>query len=480
MPCYAIQFIVAKCNVKMKRTAQQASLNGMESGAIIKRSTLVDVPLNKKQQEVFNFCTGNDRLPCPLFVYGTAGTGKSVLIQALRKHFTREGLSCTVVAYTNLAARNVDGQTIHSSFGFDFNLCLRDFKRPALIPPHCVIIDEISMVPAEMLDGINSRLRHETGCYDLPFGGVKMIVFGDLLQLPPVSDKQSFASHSSRHTRPPYEASVWNQFKMVQLTENMRQSEEEFITALNQLRVGDVQCIDYFKTLTSLPPKVDVLLENTSLVPTRKEASQLNEQCYRHIRRNQSAKHEEFTVTLTRTMTNKRPEHVYKKQQLDMIFSEGLKYCVGARVMVTYNVQGRFCNGDVGYISDINEKGLWILRDYDAEKIPLNMVDVCFETASKDVFEEIRGLPLCHAWGLTIHKSQGMTLTNVIVYPTRVFEKGQLYVALSRAKSSKSLKIVGAVTEKGIIDMKEAKQALAEVPVINFEDALMGDLQLNF
>ncbi|QOD40078.1 helicase-2 [Matsumuraeses phaseoli granulovirus] len=410
---------------------------------------LTPTNLNEKQQKLFDYLVNVDNFE-PVFVTGSAGTGKSALLSALRDHWQSQNKSVYICAYTHLAARNIKGKTCHSQFGFDFKLNL--MGRWAGLPQY-LILDEVSMIPDKMLDGIDTRLRRSSRDYNLPFGGVNVVAFGDLYQLPPVEDRLK-----KDKVLPPFESDVWNTFRLYELTENMRQSEVEFIKNLNLLRVGDNSCVQYFDTLvfrkcTNIEEKSNC----TSLVSTHKEADSVNVECYDYISRNKAQK----TLTLTQKIVPFGYKMiVFNADQEMLIFKKDLKVCVGTRVMVTHTTT-HFCNGDTGVIERITDLGLFIRREHDDEVIKLDRAILHFATKIKGHVKYVSGLPIAYGWAVTIHKAQGMTLKNLTIYPSCVFAPGQAYVAASRCTHSSGLKFVDSIPVHGIFDMSNINNVYA-------------------
>ncbi|ABQ52061.1 hel-2 [Spodoptera litura granulovirus] len=433
----------------MKRSSLSASEeDGVCANKLCKKES-APTTLNKQQQQLFDYVTLTKEFG-PIFVSGSAGTGKSALLRALQSHWKNKTI--WVTTYTNLAARNVNGTTLHKQFKFNFK---GEMNTNACVGvPNYFIIDEISMVSSKMLQQIHECLQNNTQV-DLPFGGVNTIVFGDLYQLPPISTAKD-------KSLPPYHADVWKEFKLFELTENMRQNEKDFIDALNMLRIGDSRCQKFFDDkVLQKSPSVEEKLNTTSLVSTHNEANAINEQCYKRI----CIDKEEHTVELSVEKTNRgRDMIVFNQNQIDMIFKDKMKYCVGTRIMVTHNVAGVFCNGDVGEIVGIEERGVLIKREYDDRVLVLSMIELAFDDDNWRTVTLITGLPMCYAWAITIHKAQGMTVKSVIVHPECVFAKGQAYVALSRVTHFEGLKLVSPLPKKCIKKMKDVDKIYTSQP----------------
>nr|ARX72109.1 DNA helicase 2 [Erinnyis ello granulovirus] len=399
--------------------------------------------LNEKQQKLFDYLTQTKSF-APVFVSGSAGTGKSALLVALREHWLKQDKIVFVAAYTHLAARNINGKTCHSLFRFDFELNL---LRAQIGVPHYLIIDEISMVPEKMLDGIDSRLRQTSGKFSLPFGGVNVVVFGDLYQIPPV-DKH--------HLLPPYKADIWYYFELYELTENMRQSEPEFIANLNMLRVGDVKCLSYFNrfVVNAETQNIQDCVNCTSLVSTHKEANDLNKKCYAHI----IGDGEEMVCTVKETKGRwNRDMVVFNEEQAQLIFGESIKVCVGARVMITHTTD-TFCNGDLGVVRSFNENEIVVVREHDNKIGVLRPKCLTFNTKTLGVVTFVTGFPIAYGWAVTIHKAQGMTIKNLTVYPACIFAPGQAYVALSRAVHSSGLTLATPITRNALNNMEHIRE----------------------
>ncbi|AER41545.1 alkaline exonuclease-helicase 2 fusion protein [Epinotia aporema granulovirus] len=405
------------------------------------------VTLNQSQQKLFDYVVSRQEFE-PIFVSGSAGTGKSALLLALQKRWEDDKKIVMTVAYTHMAARNVNGTTCHSAFGFDFNLNLKSYICNPV--PNYLIIDEISMIPDKMLNGIDEKLRYNTGV-DKPFGGVNVIVFGDLYQLPPINDEKK------NNFKPPFYSRVWNSLSLYELTENMRQTEAEFIANLNMLRVGDIRCKKFFDKLVTKPPLISESVKCTTLVPLNYKADIVNINCYKYIR-GLNKKAEEYTVKIEQHILRKTFENsriLFTKKQEEMIFQPGMKFCVGTRIMATQNING-FCNGDVGIVTEVDpEVGPLIKREHDGRSMWLTKATVMFSTDDKQYVKMITGLPMRYGWGGTVHKNQGMTVINLIVNPDKVFVNGQAYVALSRVTHCSGLKLISPIPERHISVMND-------------------------
>lgn len=413
------------------------------------QNNVPEITLNAGQQRLFDMLTKVDRFN-PIFVSGSAGTGKTALLMKLKNFWISQRKIVYVTAFTNMAARNINGKTCHSVFAFDFDLNL--IVKKTFGVPHYLIIDEISMIPEKMLDGIDSRLRQSSQDSQLPFGGVNVIVFGDLYQLPPVN---------KNNAQPVFTADLWNLFYLYELKENMRQSEIIYIDNLNLLRLGKKECLPYFNSLAvKNSPSKEETLNCTSLVSTNAEADVINNNCYNIMR---CAENElELTCTYNIVNWNKKLA-VYNQDQEAAIFKPFIKLCPGTRIIITHNTQG-LCNGDTGIIINVTEKVLYIRREFDNALYYLQPIKLYFNTNPFTKVKTVKGFPVKYAWAITIHKAQGLTVKNLIVYPECLFEAGQAYVALSRCVHSDGLKLGGTVPENAIKSMSAITDVYNNMP----------------
>lgn len=427
-----------------------------------KRPTL-EPQLNHDQKSFLEYIEYKEykNEPIKLFVSGAAGTGKSFLLKRTIENLTKAKKNVWVAAYTNLAANNVNGRTLHKCFGF--NLKLETRRDIAKELPDYLLIDEISMVPAAMLDKISDLCRPNED--SKPFNNMSVIVFGDLYQLPPIDGNNGTAAA-------PYRSKVWKHFKLLELTENNRQTEPAFIQALNQLRIGDERCIEFFNQKVQTEPlSISEKIKYTSLVSTHREADVINKECYARVRTAIDPDTEERTVPYSKTEMPRRKmskrANVYKSSQEELIFKQNMLYCVGARVMVTLN-QDYFSNGDIGIVERVNDdKTVCIRRERDSRLFTLKVARVFFDNSEDFTLVYcVECLPIVHAWAVTIHKAQGMTLKNLIVYPKNVFASGQAYVALSRAVDCDGLKLMQPIPGRAINQNLEISQVYKDMKII--------------
>ena len=375
-----------------------------------------------------------------LFVTGRAGTGKSTLLQLFRNTTRKKGV---VLAPTGIAALNVKGQTIHSFFGFPPRpLTKRDIKKRRNSRLYknmdVLIIDEISMVRADLLDNIDYFLRINRG--DLsPFGGVQVVFFGDLFQLPPVVSNDVESMLFQNYYDSPYffSAKVFEEgfeMEMLELRKVYRQENRHFLRLLDAIRLNqmdyddledlnerylpDFKAEEFFITLSARNAKVDTI-NNREL-----QQIPLEEQVY-------------FATIKGNFNPNLYPTE------------SALQLKLNAQVMFIKNdPKKKFVNGTIGRVHKledhlitvvVEEAGIrryvevermeWEILKYIPSKEDLNKI----ETEVVGTFQQF---PLKLAWAVTIHKAQGKTFDKVIIDLGKgAFEHGQTYVALSRCRT---------------------------------------------
>jgi ATP-dependent DNA helicase PIF1 len=390
-----------------------------------------------------------------IFVTGNAGTGKSTLIRYLREKLSKK---LVILAPTGVAALNVEGATIHSFFHFppkiheekDIKLV---FDRELYQKLELLILDEASMVRCDLLDSIDKFLRKNRS-NNTPFGGVQLLLIGDLFQLPPVASKKEETILDEMGYKSPYFFSSFSlqqsSLLSVELKYIYRQEDCHFIDLLNQIRIGEnVECV----------------------------TSEINKQCY-------GQSNHPIDVTLTCTNINAdqinfselqklKGKEVSFKGKITGQFSIGedklpspidLKLKIDAHVMFTKNdAQKRWINGTFGIVRKISQNSISVEVSTISGKIIHDVRPVTWETYKysyntkddKIISEKIGAYtqyPLMLAWAVTIHKSQGKTLENVLIdmgYGT--FASGQAYVALSRCRSIRDIRLSRPIQNTDII-----------------------------
>jgi len=378
----------------------------------------------------------------PLFITGKAGTGKSTLL----RYFTSKNRdkNLAVLAPTGVAALNARGQTIHSFFRFPHHPVhssqikkVSKTRRKFYENLDMIIIDEISMVRADLLDNMDVFLRKNGPSPGMPFGGVRMVFFGDLFQLPPVIAHEIEEQLMALLYETPYffSASVLEKtgLKTISLEKVYRQKDTEFMEILNAVRHNDLLPRQLERLNSRYIPDFKIPQDAfyITLTATNRKAASINEQ------RLAALAGKEYFYEAKRSGTF--PDRLSPND-------EELKLKEGAQVMFIRNdPQRRWVNGSIGKVSGMDEdKVLVELVDsgleYEVEKVEWEMLKYQFDekkhTIEADVIGTFSQLPIRPAWAITIHKSQGKTFEKVIIDTGRgAFASGQIYVALSRCTS---------------------------------------------
>lgn len=377
-----------------------------------------------------------------LFVSGKAGTGKSTLLN-LFMHTTKK--NAVVLAPTGIAALNVGGQTIHSFFGF----------APRLMQPHeikkrrqaklyqnidLIIIDEISMVRADVFDNIDYFMRLHCDAH-LPFGGKQIVLFGDLFQLPPVVSSPEEQHYFSNYYKSAYffDAKVFAntsfQLSTIELRKIYRQEERHFIRLLEAIRTNRVDFEDLEDLNTRYVPNYEPEEGYLTLTSRNMIADALNEKKLKSL----TTPPYYFQAKITGEFDMR----LFPTEQM-------LQLKLGAQVMFVRNdPERRFVNGMIGKVVSIDDDKIEVeIKEKNGQKTAIEVQSATWEilryklseTTTNGIETETIGsfkqYPLRLAWAITIHKSQGKTFENVVIdLGTGAFEYGQTYVALSRCKT---------------------------------------------
>ncbi len=382
----------------------------------------------------------------PLFVTGEAGTGKSTFIHWLVYQLDK----CAIVAPTSIAAINVNGGTIHSFFSLppkhidpDENFQLSSRNRLVIENLKYLIIDEVSMVSANIIDVIDKILK-TTLDSDLPFGGVRLIFVGDLYQLPPVVKSDEERTYFGHRYLTPYffSADVFKTVKIypVVLKQIHRQADEEFKTALSCIRTGS----EHRESVALLNRqcfrgKQNIHNDDVCLVPTNAMSREINIKKLNDI--------DAQEVIFNAIVTGRIPANKWS-----LAIPDRLHLKVGAKVVFMKNNIPNWINGSSGVVVEIIEDNIKVklLKNdiiVSVERETWEQGEYTYNYATKKIESNVVATftqyPLTLGWAITIHKSQGMTLDPVSIdIGNRSFENGQCYVALSRAKSLEGLKLM--------------------------------------
>ncbi|MCK9583143.1 MAG: AAA family ATPase [Endomicrobiales bacterium] len=407
-----------------------------------------NLDLSKEFLNAFNLLENTSNC---IFITGKAGTGKSTLLKYFKSKTQKK---VVVIAPTGIAAINVGGQTVHSFFKFPPRIIqkknIERLRNGELLEKlDTVIIDEISMVRADLMDGIDYALRINRDEMKIPFGGAQVILFGDLFQLPPVVNKEEREIMDKEYKSPYFfDAKIFNNIKLcyVELTKIYRQVDQDFIDILNKIRNGEQ--VD--KDLDKLNERVDKKIQENSapciiLTTTNQQARNINE--YKlSINSNKEFK---FEAKITGTFD----ENIFPTE-----------YCLrlkkGAQIMLIKNdINKRWVNGTLAEVEDLSDDKIMVKINKNIYEVPLSVwqkVEYKYNSNKNDIDETIIGTfiqyPLKLAWAITIHKSQGQTFNNVSIdIGHGAFAHGQIYVGLSRCTSLKGITLKKSIIESDII-----------------------------
>ena len=431
--------------------------------------------LFKDQQEAFDLIESSDE---PWFITGEAGTGKSALLRHL-KEFGRDSEFTAVLSFTGAAAVNVDGSTIHSFalqtkvWGSDINAYvplpnnaeLRKKNFETLANVKLLIIDEISMARADLIDALDRAMRLATGIKQKPFGGSRLVMFGDLFQLPPFDGKRYFKREQrflksytdNRDQSAPYffEAHVFatHAIRQFNLTIPKRQNDIEFLSNLNALRGNELNedAKAYFSQFSLKQAETN----STRLYALKRPAKEFNDDRIAELPG-------DFAVF--------RADSIFPDISVDDTPAQDPLYLkVGAYVMLIKNIDfdRKLVNGATGTVIKIGDSFVQVVMDSTGEQVTFEPErfdikgyvldsDHDFGGSSGEVATEpakhikaktigwFTQIPLVPAYAMTVHKAQGQSIERLTVsFKENYFEAGQAYVALSRATNPAGLRLIG-------------------------------------
>jgi len=377
-----------------------------------------------------------------VFITGSAGTGKTYLLNKYTRYLKERRVYPTIVAPTGIAASHLGGQTIHSFFslgiresideGYVEFLMDKKYLKTRFSKLKLLIIDEVSMVSPELFSSMDLILRGFKGT-DAPFGGVQVVISGDFFQLPPVSKVP-------KDKRFAWQSPAWKALELqtCYLQEKFRQDDERLIQILDDIRSGNIS-ENSEKLLAERHEK-----ELTShFTPTKLYTHNVD------VDRINSAELEKLTgaaklYAYESKGSQKNIEKIFKSS----LILEELALKKGAVVIfIKNNIEEGYVNGTTGMVESFSPiDNMPIVRTTEGKKIKLDLEDWSLENDSGTVMATVSQVPLRLAWAITIHKSQGMTLDAAEIDLSKTFETGQGYVALSRIRNIEGLRLMGLNT----------------------------------
>ena len=408
-----------------------------------------------------------------IFLTGKAGTGKTTFLRRLKQECPKQ---MAVVAPTGVAAINAEGVTIHSLFQLPPQLFLptdearrqlfaemqmRANKQRVLRNLELLVIDEVSMVRADLLDTIDVVLRHFKHRPTIPFGGVQLLVIGDLFQLSPVVREEEWRLLQPYYEGPYFfQARVFRELKpiYIEFEHVYRQTNVEFLSILNEVRNNRLTA-ESFAVLNSR-------VRSEGMKELRSEGGAITLSTHNNKvdainqREMDALKGKEYTYKAT--ITDTFPESMYP-------IDEQLTLKVGARVMFIKNDSSTdklYYNGKLGVVTSLSKQAIHVLCDDGTEVNVHNEVweNIRYnaDSGSDQVQTEIIGTfthyPLRLAWAITIHKAQGLTFDELIIDAEDAFAAGQVYVALSRCRSLEGLTLLTPIPTRALTNAREVLQ----------------------
>jgi len=445
------------------------------------------------------------------FITGPGGTGKSHILRNLQNMLKDKNIA--VLAFTGIAAMNVNGETIHKFFKFKPVSGLSCQNHSVISPREAtklksldlLVIDEVSMLSADMLDAIDQKLQAARR-NDKPFGGVRVLFFGDPYQLPPVPNRKDVQMHKRLMDKYPlgnwfFEADCYSEanFETIGLKTNHRaddsdESGRKFVEALRKVRTGETNqaLVDYFNQRVNCEPQFPIFLV---LVGSNEAVDRINNANLEKI------KNELFAFSGQVRFVDRNSDSVEDWRTVPV--EKNLELKVGAQVMFVKNddqgghmVSGapepRWVNGTQGVVERIDHKAesIWVKvikinakgDSTNVFEVKKSTFDVIVHTDHKRVLRNgaqrvdlepkvvmsYVQFPLRLAYALTIHKSQGQTYPSMKFDPKGTFEDGQLYVALSRATKLEAIGLINPLTLDQIKVNKHVVQFMKEANPLFF------------
>ncbi len=443
------------------------------------------VTLSTEQQNLFDYIEGSEN---NIFVTGRAGTGKSTLLSYLIDNTKKKFAVC---APTGVAALNVGGVTIHSLFGFPFGILgtedigrhLNRRIREVLSAIDMLVIDEVSMVNADLMDTMSRAMGIARGKRKLPFGGAQVVMFGDPYQLAPVPGNNEERAYMAENYQSNwfFDAHVWREdsLERYELSEIFRQHDEHFKTILNAIRDGSCtqEMLDYINTCGNrFPPHDDVI----RLATINESVNSVNRSRMARIESPAKRFDAVFSAADEKAFGRTLPAEPVVELK------------VGAQVMFIKNDDSstkkgptgpikRWVNGTIGRVLELPSSG-GVIVEVDGERLEVGRstwekvryeIDEQFDEETGKVKEvliavplaEFQQIPLRLAWAVTVHKSQGQTYDEVVIDMGRgAFSPGQTYVALSRVRSLDGLYLTRAIKMSDVMVDQDVLRFMAGTP----------------
>ena len=414
---------------------------------------------NKEQQQAFELVAKTNNC---LFITGKAGTGKTTFIKWIMKEIKKNFI---VLAPTGIAAVNVGGQTMHSFFGFPLQaigpkteLNVPSEKQALLKEVDTIIVDEVSMVRSDMIDGMDRYLRMALFT-NMPFGGKQVVFVGDMFQLPPVVKQGTAEADMLRDLYGAglpffYKANVLKRMNLskIEFQKVYRQNDPEFLAILNKMRIGEVKREDLDLLNEHLGKGDNVSDFSVTLTSFNYMAEKINSEKLEAI------EGEEFCY---------KADIIDEFRKSDAPVPENLKLKVGAQVIFCRNNPAHgYMNGTIAQVIALKDDEITVkLEDgkaIEVQRVSWENYQSQYNVETKKVESCLLGsfvqYPLKLAWAITIHKSQGMTFDRMHLDLSRgTFQAGQAYVAISRMRSLDGLTLSNPIMPHHVTQNQEVR-----------------------
>ncbi len=406
-----------------------------------------------------------------IFLTGKAGTGKTTFLRNLAGQTHKRML---IVAPTGIAALNAGGVTVHSQFLLPLGAYhpdkyapeasangriyssdiltrknpLNSIRKQVLRDIELLVIDEVSMLRADILDAVDFRLRAARGNHNKPFGGVQLLMIGDLFQLSPIVKDDEWNILKAHYPTPHFFSSIAlrkDGYIYVELSKVFRQRDDKFLNILNNLRHNTCTAGDIAELNKHYDPNHSGEEEVVTLTTHNYQADKINQTELEALKEKPYSYHANITGDF--------PENIYPLPS-ELVLKKG------AQVMFIKNdtVQNRFYNGKLAKVIALDAKSICVKmagedRELKLERMVWNNTKYGMDDA-KELTEEIAGTyeqyPIKLAWAITVHKSQGLTFDKAIIDVGKAFAPGQVYVALSRLRTLDGLILRTKINPGGI------------------------------
>jgi ATP-dependent DNA helicase PIF1 len=374
-----------------------------------------------------------------VFLTGSAGTGKTYILNEYILYLKSRRIYPTIVAPTGIAASHLNGQTIHSFFSlgirneidesFIQSLLEKKYLQMRFSKLSVLIIDETSMVSPFVFSSMNIILKTFKN-NDKPFGGIQVVLSGDFFQLPPIA-------RSKTDKRFAWQVSSWKELDLqtCYLEKKFRQNDDVLISILDEIRSGKISS----KTHDALNSRIGITLD-TAFKPTKLYTHNLDVDKINNDELSKlSSPVQNFFYTSQGVKSN--IEKIFKSS---MVQEKIVLKKDAVVIFIKNNPEKGYINGTTGIVIDFSkDENLPIVKLSNGYTVKVPFEDWSIENDKGSITAKVSQLPLKLAWAITIHKSQGMTLNSAQIDLSKTFEVGQGYVALSRIKSIKGLELIG-------------------------------------